>query len=480
MTKQQEKTTLRGRVVIFDDEVPMGRILVKTLGLQGFEAQAFSNPLEGLQALSRVQPDVLLTDIRMPELDGMSVLTRMRKEWPDVPVLIFTAFGTVEGAVKAMQEGAFNYITKPFDQANLVAQLERAIEHRHMRQENERLSEQLSVMNVQRPIIGSSSALTAVKDMIGRAAPTDASVLITGASGVGKELVARAIHAQSHRRHRRFVAINCPSIPANLIESEMFGYEKGAFTGADRSKMGLVELAQGGTLFLDELAELPMDIQAKLLRVIQEREIQRVGGLKQIPVDLRLIAATNRNLSDEMEKGNFREDLFYRLNVVNIEIPGLAQRRDDIPMLARHFVRELARRLQRPALDISPAALEALADYPWPGNVRELENVLERTAILVGHDVIEPGDIALGPPSRNSQTPAPAHAPAHAATPGMAIDYRQARVHFEREYLQNLIEHAENNMSRAAQMSGISRRNLYDKLEKAGLAGELTKKRDEH
>ena len=488
MTPGREAPPTRGRIVIFDDESVMGRILVKTLGLEGFDAKAFTNPLEGLEIMDQLQPDVLLTDVRMPEMDGLQVLERMRRDYPDVPVLVLTAFGTIEGAVSAMQLGAFNYITKPFQHGNLVAQILRAMEHRRVLQENVRLSEQLSEVNQPRHIIGHSQPIQAVRGMIERAAPTDSSVLITGRSGVGKELVARAIHQQSRRAKERFVAINCPSIPSSLIESEMFGHERGAFTGADRSKMGLVELAQGGTLFLDEIAELPLEMQVKLLRVIQEREIQRVGGLKLIPVDLRLIAATNRDLQEEMAAGRFREDLFYRLNVVHLHIPSLGERTSDILELAEHFLDRIGRRMQRHGLRLSAGAQAKLQAYHWPGNIRELENVIERALVLSSTSVIEENELMInlnGEGGHNGHNGHPAAPPAPQLAQSAAaaqqvrwsIDYREARDQFEREYLLSLIEQAGGNMTRASQISGISRRNLYEKLEKVGLSEDLIKKR---
>lgn len=469
----ENQVSIKGRIVIFDDEVAMSRILVKTLGVAGYEAKAFTDPVEGMHALASLQPDVLLTDMRMPGMSGLEVLREVREQLPDVPVLIITAFGSVETAVEAMQAGAFNFITKPFQQNNLLVQIDRALEHRRVLQENARLSEPLPGSEV-RKIIGKSEAISQVNDLIARSAPTDASVLVTGPSGVGKELVARAIHQQSPRHRKRFVAINCPSIPPSLIESEMFGHERGAFTGAERSKMGLVELSSGGTLFLDEIGELPLEIQVKLLRVLQEREIQRVGGLKQIPVDLRVIAATNRPLQEEMAKGRFREDLFFRLNVIQIEIPPLTKRLDDIPLLVDHFITGLRRRLHREKLALSSQALDALQQYHWPGNIRELENILERAAVLTSQDQIEVTDLAI---DLRTPTAAPVgqmeSTSATAPDGAFPKDYREARDQFERAYLRQVIEQANGNMTQVARISGISRRNIYDKIEKLGLGDEL-------
>jgi DNA-binding NtrC family response regulator len=470
MADTSKNNPARGRVVIFDDEPSMGRILVKSLTMEGFEARAFTDPVAGLEALGALQPDVLLIDVYMPAMSGMEVLRRVRRDFPDVPVLTITAYGTVEGAVEAMQAGAYNYITKPFEPGNLLAQIGRALEHRRMLQEHARLNEQLIGGAAEREIVGESEPIRQLRSIIARSAPTDSSVLITGRSGVGKELVARALHAQSPRAARRFVAINCPSIPPTLIESEMFGHERGAFTGADRSKMGLIELAHGGTLFLDEVAELPGEMQVKLLRVLQEREIQRVGGLKQIPVDIRIIAATNRDLAKEMKTGRFREDLFYRLNVIQIEIPPLRDRLDDLPLLADHVLARIGRRMMRPNLRLTEQARHALTAYDWPGNVRELENVLERAVVLAAGDTIDADDLALDP--RGDFAPA-----APTVADSQEIDYRKARDAFERRYLLRLIEQADGNMTRAAQISGISRRNLYEKLEKVGLAEDLVRKR---
>jgi DNA-binding NtrC family response regulator len=471
MADKRAEKKAAARVVIFDDEPNMGRILAKTLTMEGYEALPFTNPVEGLAALAHLQPDVLLTDIAMAEMDGMEVLRRVRRDFPDVPVLTITAYGTVEGAVEAMRAGAYNYITKPFEPGNLMAQITRAIEHRRMMQEHDRLDEQFSGIVADREIVGESEPIRKLRALIARAAPTDSSVLITGRSGVGKELVARAIHTEGPRSSKRFVAINCPSIPSTLIESEMFGHERGAFTGADKSKMGLVELAHGGTLFLDEVAELPGEMQVKLLRVLQEREIQRVGGLKQIPVDIRVIAATNRDLPEEMKTGRFREDLFYRLNVIQVEIPPLKNRLDDLPLLADHILARVGRRMMRPDLKLTERARTALMGYSWPGNIRELENVLERAVVLAAGSTIDAEDLAIEPRGEGIHLSAPTDDPA------MEIDYRTARDEFERRYLKNLVNRADGNMTRAAELAGISRRNLYEKLEKIGLAEDMIRKR---
>ncbi len=489
---RKSKSTGVGCIVIFDDEPGMGRILVKTLLAQGYDTHAFTNPQEGMEALGELQPDVLLTDVRMPHLNGMDVLHRMRDEYPDVSVLVFTAFGTVEGAVEAMSAGALNYITKPFDQSNLLAQVSRAVDHRRILQENRRLSQQLSRGADGGRLIGESPAIQQVRDMISRAAPTGSSILITGRSGVGKELVAAEIHRQSDRSRNRFVAINCAAIPGDLLESELFGHERGAFTGADRSKMGLVELAQGGTLFLDEIAELPVEIQVKLLRVLQEREIQRVGGLKTINIDLRLIAATNRNLEAEMQEGRFRQDLYFRINVINIEIPPLRDRREDIPLITQRFLGRIKRDLARPGLYLTDEAACILQDYDWPGNVREMENVLERAVVLSKDDKIDVKDLAVDlrnqamplqeeirkPDGEGMVTSGPGGLQAGQAVSGeIPINYRQARHEFDRGYLLSLIDRAGGNITRAAKLSGISRRNLYDKLNKVGLADQVIRKR---
>lgn len=449
---------IQGRIVVFDDEASMGRILVKTLGLEGFEAKAFTNPIEGLEALEKLQPDVLLTDMRMPEMDGMAVLDRMNKEFPDVPVLIVTAFGTVEGAVDAMQTGAFNYITKPFQQGNLLAQITRAMQHRRMLQENVRLSEQTTVFERgSGEIVGQSDAIQGVREIISRAAPTDSSVLITGNSGVGKELVARAVHNQSRRGQGRFIAINCPSIPPSLIESEMFGYERGAFTGADRSKMGLMELAEGGTLLLDEVAELPIEMQVKLLRVLQELEFERVGGSATVKVDVRVLASTNSDLDEVVALGLFRQDLLYRLKVVPVHLPPLRERAEDIPLLVEAFLKRCSEPDGRMAREVTPAAMQLLMQYSWPGNIREVQNVIENMVISSSGPVLDVDDM---PPDIRSAVPTDG-----GSTFPVGITMRELEERAIRETLASV----GGNRRAAAKILGIGLRTLHRKIQDYGL-----------
>lgn len=464
----------KGRIFIIDDEPAMGHILVKSLTVDGFDATAYTDPREALKSVPQLQPDVVLTDIRMPIMSGKEVLERMKAEYPEVPVLVLTAFGTIEDAVEILKAGAFNYITKPFQHDTLVHQIDLALRQRRLQQEVIRLSDQGYPPAERRAIIGGSPALAKVRSMITRAAQTDSSVLITGESGVGKELVAREVHSQSARRGGRFVAVNCPAIPSTLIESEMFGYERGAFTGADHPKMGLIELSHGGTLFLDEIAELPNELQAKLLRVLQEREILRLGGLRQMQVDLRIIAATNRELEVEIEAKRFRIDLFYRLNVIPIHVPPLRERAEDIPELAEFLLKKVGRRGNRPGLEISPAAIERLKEYSWPGNIRELENTLERLAVLSDDPLIDEKDLPphiLAAP-RSVQAEANENESSANLRAPWPQEYRLARDRFERSYLKQLLKECGGNVAQASRISGVSRRSLYEKFDKIGMKKE--------
>ncbi|GAB4323205.1 MAG: sigma-54 dependent transcriptional regulator [Candidatus Sumerlaeia bacterium] len=466
-------STYKGSLVIFEDEEHMCRVLSKFLNMEGYHVTTFVNPRQGLEYVAQYPPDIVITDIRMPELDGFEVLKRVRALDPRIVVLIITAYATIDGAVDAMREGAFHYIQKPFSLNELLAHVDKAIEQKRLLEENIAHKQVQEFQSQDVGIVGESAAIRGIKDLIAKVAATDSAVLITGESGTGKELVARALHKSSPRALKPFVAINCASIPENLLESELFGYEKGAFTGADKTKLGLIEVANSGVLFLDEIGDLPLLLQAKILRVLQEKEIQRVGSTTTRRVDIRLIAATNQDLSDAIEAGTFREDLYYRLNVIRIHIPPLRERREDIPPLVHHFMERIAARYARPTPRLTDAAMQKLIEYPWHGNVRELVNVIERMMILRESDTI--GEQDLPPDIANPRVRPGAHAAANTAEPGAAptaaadsspLDYRSAKAAFEREYIVALLRETAGNIVMAARIAGISRRHLYEKIER--------------
>jgi DNA-binding NtrC family response regulator len=451
-------------IIVIDDEENMCKILHKILSLEQYKVACFTDARQALEAIRRSPPDLVLTDIRMPAMSGMDVLTATKAASSRTNVLMLTAFGTIEGAIDAMRAGAFDYITKPFKTDELLVTIARALEHGRLVAENESLSETLRRQTAASTIIGESAPLREVLAMVAKVAPTDAAVLIRGESGTGKELVAKAIHQASPRHKRRFVAINCASIPEPLLESELFGHEKGAFTGADRTKLGMFELAHDGTLLLDEIGELPLVLQSKLLRVLQEQEIQRVGGVQTIPVNVRLLAATNRDLKAAIEKKEFRADLFYRLNVISITLPPLRDRREDIGVLAQFCLERSRKKIGKPRVEISEEALLALERYDYPGNVRELENIIERMVVLADDDRIGVEDL-----------PADVREPQRVGggrVDAGSIEYKDAKDSFEREYLLRVINAARGNISEAARLSGISRRHFYEKLERLNIKTE--------
>ena len=471
------QSNYRGTVVVFDDEEDMCKILTKILNMEGYHFTAFTNPTMGLEYVGKYQPEVVLTDIRMPERSGMDVLKEVKKNFPNIAVIIMTAFASIDGAIQAMKEGAFHYVTKPFQTEELLANIEKAIEVQRLTRETTIFAEQIRRAHADVNLIGESPAMMEVRQVLEKIAGTDSSVLIGGESGTGKELAARFIHKASPRHAGRFVPIDCACIPENLLESELFGYEKGSFTGAAQMKIGLIELAHGGTLFLDEIGEMPLQLQSKLLRVLQEHQIQRIGGLRQIAVDIRLLAATNRDIPKAIEEGQFRQDLFYRLNVINVLMPALREREGDILLLVDHFLKKIAPRLHKPSVSISPPALRLLEQYRWPGNVRELENVLERVIVLLEGDVIKAEDIPAD--IRNNLTPSKilGSEPQPVSTRAIPADYREARTQFESEYMRELLEITGGSVTEAARLSGVSRRNLYENLEKLGLQPDEFKKK---
>src|SRR6202790_5058290 len=383
----------RQSILVIEDEEKHRRVIGLHLSSAGFDVKAVGNAEEGLKLAGDV--DLILTDLKLPGMDGLELLERLKSQNSHTPVIVMSAFGTVEIAVEAMKKGAVDFLPKPFSLDHLSVVVEKALEVRKLRDENRELREALGKKYQFENIIGHSPAMQEIFATITRVAPTRATVLLCGESGVGKDMIARAIHQHSPRKDRPFVKINCTAIPENLMESELFGYEKGAFTGANISKPGKFEIANTGTVMLDEIGDVPGSIQVKLLRVLQEREFERLGSNKTQHIDVRVIAATNRDLRVALEDGTFREDLYYRLNVVPIEIPPLRERKEDIPYLARHFVEKLAPDTGGRVHGITDAAIDKLMGYSWPGNVRELENVIERSIVMASGDKLDADEIRL-------------------------------------------------------------------------------------
>jgi len=380
-------------VLVVDDEKNYLVVLSELLGEEGYEVLCASSAPEALSFLEESDVDLVITDMKMPKMSGIQLLQEVKRRDPGLPVIMMTAYGTVENAVQAMKKGALDYITKPFQNEELKLTIRKAIDHRRLVSRHRLLASELAERVGPHNIVGRSAPMQRIFDMIARVAETKATVLITGESGTGKELIARALHFGSPRREAPFISVNCSALAETLLESELFGHERGSFTGAISSRKGRFELAEGGTLFLDEVGEMSPALQVKLLRVLQEMEFERVGGTRTLKVDVRVVAASNRDLKAEVAAGRFREDLFYRLNVVYLEVPPLRARAGDIPLLASHFAGKYGRSLRKPSLAISPEAMEVLSRYPWPGNVRELENAVERAAILCGADLIEAKDL---------------------------------------------------------------------------------------
>ena len=384
---------MKQRILVVDDEEKLRRVIELQLMTAGFDVDKAGSAEEGLKLAERA--DLVLTDLKLPGMDGLELLAAIRRQNMQSPVIVMTAFGTIEVAVEAMKAGAVDFLMKPFSLDHLMAVVEKALEVRALRDENRQLREELGKRYQFDNIIGRSPVMQEVFATIERVAPTRATVLLAGESGVGKDLIARAIHFHSPRRDRPFVKINCTALPENLMESELFGYEKGAFTGANTTKPGKFEQADTGTVFLDEIGDVPAVIQVKLLRILQEREFERLGSNKTRHIDVRVIAATNQDLRAALEQGTFREDLYYRLNVVPINIAPLRERMQDIPFLAEHFLQKYAAEAGNRVQSITPAAMSKLSDYHWPGNVRELENVIERSVVMCTGDRLDAADIKL-------------------------------------------------------------------------------------
>ena len=455
-------------ILLVEDEAKMRRLLELQLGDEGFVAQTAPDAEIGLQMLSKQPYDLIVTDFKLPGMSGLAFLQAAKRIDANIPVIIMTAYGTVESAVEAMKAGASDYVLKPFSLAELVLVIRKELDSTRLREENRSLREALGLKYKYDNIIAQSEKMQAVLRLVERVAPTNTTVLIGGESGVGKDLIARAIHHHSQRASGPFIKINSTAIPENLLESELFGYEKGAFTGATTSKPGKFELADKGTLFLDEIGDIPPATQVKLLRVLQEREFERVGGTKTLKVDVRLIAATNRDLRAALEEGTFREDLYYRLNVVAIDIPPLREHKEDIPPLVKFFLQKYAKEMEKPPQTITPAAIKSLMEFHWPGNVRELENVSQRAVALSTNPAIEVADIQIDVPTARQTAPGSNHV----LPPGMTLDQ------WEEEAIREALRQANGNKSQAARALGLSRNALRYRLSKMGVPDTAEKDSD--
>jgi len=451
-------------VLIVDDEKNYTLILSAVLEDEGFETLTANSAFDALDILENSDVDLVLTDMKMPSMDGIELLENIKSRKAELPVIMMTAYGTVEKAVEAMQKGAFSYITKPFDNERLVIYVNKALDMFRVVKENTRLRESVQSQYSFGNIIGKCKQMRDVYQTIQKVAPSTATVLIEGENGTGKELVAKSIHFNGPRREKPFVAVNCTALAENLLESELFGHEKGAFTGAVSMKKGRFELADGGTLFLDEIGELSPLIQVKLLRVLQEKVIERVGGIKSIPVDIRILAATNKVLKEETAKGNFREDLFYRLNVLHIALPPLRDRLEDIRLLTDHFIRKYAdeRNAQSPVTGIDPEVERLFYDYRWPGNIRELENVIERAMILCPGGRIKLSDLPVN--FREN-----AYNVLHIdGIPSDAGLYETLAM-VEKKMIERAMKQSGNVQAHAAELLGIGKSGLNQKIKKYGL-----------
>jgi DNA-binding NtrC family response regulator len=466
------------QILISDDEANLRRLLAAQLQQEGYEVHTVADGREAIAALKEHHFDALITDLRMPNVDGLQLLRHCQETHPDLPVILITAYGTVETAVEAMRYGAFDFIAKPFDRTEIQNVIAKALRTRDLQRKDVELEPE---ERGKYRIIGESDSMLSIYSILEKVADTPATVLITGESGTGKELIARALHENSSRKDKPFIRVNCGAIPRDLMEAELFGYERGAFTGAVTSKPGRFELAHEGTLFLDEISEIPVEMQVKLLRAIQEGDIDRVGGIRPIAVNVRLVAATNRDLKQEIGGGRFREDLYYRLNVVPIHLPPLRERKHDIPLLAEHFLVKQAARLKRGTMKLAQDALDAMTTYAWPGNIRELENVVERTVLLTDGDTIRARDLpaeiqraltggaAVASTTEVLEGDEGGEGAETAGDGGLKEQVREATARLEKELIVKALAQTGHNVTQAARLLKISRKSLQIKMKELGL-----------
>jgi DNA-binding NtrC family response regulator len=451
--KPGDKRKPAASILVVDDEFIVLESLAEWFRQDGYRVDTARDAKEALRKVAAGHYEIAFVDIKMPGMDGLELQSRLASADPDLTIIVMTAYASVESAVKALKAGAYDYITKPFDPDELSHLVRRATEHRSLRSENIRLKEHLEAMALPTGIVGSSPGMRHVLDLIASVAESDATVMIKGESGTGKELVCRAIHARSARRYNPLVVVNCGALAEGVLESELFGHEKGAFTGAQYRHKGKFELADGGTIFLDEIGAVTQRVQVELLRVLEEKVVTRVGGQDSVPADFRVVAATNQDLEAMVQAGEFREDLYWRLNVFTIEIPPLRERAQDIPLLAEHFLDRFARAMNRKPLRLSPEALEALKSYSWPGNVRELQNAIERAVVVGSPPVVEAQDLPLRVTD--------AEAPARPGTKSLAD--------VERAHIVSVLDSCNWNITHAARILEVDRGTLYSRLKNYGL-----------
>ncbi|MFB0505432.1 MAG: sigma-54-dependent transcriptional regulator [Thermodesulfobacteriota bacterium] len=452
MRKEKEK------ILVVDDEASHRTMLKAVLSSEGYQVSEADDGKTAIQAVEKAFYDLILMDVRMTELDGIEALQEIKKISPEIPIIIMTAYGSVKTAVEALKSGAYDYLTKPLDIEELKILILKALDHHRLREENIVLKERLADRFDFSRIIGKSKPMKALFETLSLIAPSDATVLLYGESGTGKEIVANALHQNSLRSKRPFIKVSCAALPETLLESELFGHERGAFTGAITRKEGRFQLANGGTIFLDEVSEMSAATQVKLLRVLQEREFEPLGSTRTISVDIRVIAATNKNLEEEVKEGNFREDLFYRLNVVPIEVPPLRRRKEDIALLAKHFLNAYGEKSQTSIKGFLPRTMDLMIRYDWPGNIRELENAVERAVLLCRGAYISPDDLPLPVQGAEGEAQGRVSVP-----PGMTLK------EVEKEVIVQTLEETEGNRTQTARILGISRKTLQNKLKEYGI-----------